>query len=110
MRGMTAERVMELFERHNMFPVLESVGSQPVYIPYNIIAPHEAQAIRNHSQTLQRLAERGGLDWTEVLAVLNDRTRAEMGYRFSLRPGEMEEAKEAVLAYIKERCGNCGCQ
>lgn len=107
---MTAERVMELFERYNMFPVLESVGSQPVYIPYNIIALHEAQAIRNHSQTLQRLAERGGLDWTEVLAILNDKTWAEMGYKFNLQKGEMEKAKEAVLAYIRERSGNCGCQ
>ena len=103
---MTAERVKELFERHNMFPILESVGSQPVYIPYNIIAPHEAQAIRNHSQTLQRLAERGGLDWTEALAVLNDKTWKEMGYRFHLQEGEMEKAKEAVLAHIRERRDN----
>lgn len=107
---MTVERVKELFECHNMFPILESVGSQPVYIPYNIIAPHEAQAIRNHSQTLQRLAERGGLDWTEVLAILNDKTWKEMGYKFHLQEGEMEKAKEAVLDYIKERSGNCGCQ
>lgn len=106
----TAERGRDLFEQCNMFPVLESIGSRPVYIPYNIIAPHEPQAIRNHSQTLQRLAERGGLDWTEVLAVLNDKTWKEMGYRFHLQEGEMEKAKEAVLAYIRERRGNCGCE
>ena len=105
-----AAQVPDLFERANLFPVLQP-GRQPqAYILYNIIAPHEAQAIRNHSQTLQRLAERGGLDWTEVLAVLNDKTWKEMGYRFHLQEGEMEKAKEAVLAYIKERSGNCGCQ
>lgn len=102
----TAERGRDLFEQCNMFPVLESIWSRPVYIPYNIIAPHEPQAIRNHSQTLQQLAERGGLDWTEVLAVLNDKTRKEMGYRFHLQEGEMEKAKEAVLAFIKERRDN----
>lgn len=56
----TAEKIRELFETHNAFPIMESAGAKPVYIPYNIIAPHEAQAIRNHGQTLQRLAERGG--------------------------------------------------
>ena len=106
----TTERVRDLFERFNMFPVLESIGSRPVYIPYNIISPHEAQAIRNHSQTLQQLAERGGLDWTEILAILNDKTWGEMGYKFHLQPGEMEKAKEAVLSYIRERSGNCECQ
>ena len=107
----TAERVLDLFERHNAFPVLESIGDrQQIYIPYNIIAPHEAQAIKNHRQTLQRLAERGGLDWTEILAILNDKTWAEMGYKFHLKPGEMESAKKSVLDYIKERSSSCGCK
>ena len=105
----TAEKVLDLFERRNAFPIMESLGSPPVYIPYNIIAPHEAQAIKNHDQTLQRLAERGGLDWTEALAILNDKTWKEMGYTFKLLPGEMEKAKEAVMAYVKERSAPCGC-
>lgn len=42
------------------------------FIPWSIIQPHEAQALKNHYQTLQRLAERGGLDWNETLAVLTD--------------------------------------
>lgn len=106
---MTAERVRDLFDIQNAFPIMESLGSPPVYIPYNIIAPHEAQAIKNHGQTLQRLAERGGLDWTEALAILNDKTWGEMGYKFSLRPDDMEKAKEAVMAYVKERSTPCGC-
>ncbi len=40
-------------------------------IPWSIIAPCEAQAQRNHSQTLERLAERGGLDPNEAIWVLN---------------------------------------
>ncbi len=43
-------------------------------IPWWIIAPHEKQALRNHGgQTLERLAERGGLGPSEALAVLEDR-------------------------------------
>lgn len=108
-----SKEILYLFERHNLYPVLQS-GRQPqVYIPYNIIAPHEAQAMRNHSQTLQRLAERGGLGWMEILAVLNDKTWKEMGWKEMLPRKEAEEqekkAKEAVLAYIKERRGSCGC-
>lgn len=44
------------------------------YIPYDIIKPHERQALLNHGQTLERLAERGGLSWSEAWAVLTDRT------------------------------------
>lgn len=43
-------------------------------IPWDVIAPHEAQARRNHGQqTLSRLAERGGLSPCEAIAVLEDR-------------------------------------
>jgi hypothetical protein len=38
-----------------------------------MIAPHEEQAQRNHSQTLKRLAERMGLSACEAIAVLEDR-------------------------------------
>ena len=106
----TSEQVLSLFERHNAFPVLQP-GHQQEYIPYNIIAPHEAQAMRNHGgQTLQRLAERGGLDWTEILAVLHDKTWKEMGYGLHCSKEEVEKAKEGVLAYVRERRGPRGCQ
>ena len=44
-----------------------------VCLPWAMIAPHERQALCNHDQTLKRLAERGGLDCTEALAVLDDK-------------------------------------
>ena len=44
-----------------------------VGIPWEMIRPHEAQAQNNHSQSLNRLAERGGLGADEALAVLGDR-------------------------------------
>lgn len=42
-------------------------------IPWAMIQPHERQAHANHSQTLKRLAERGGLSASEAMAVLEDR-------------------------------------
>jgi hypothetical protein len=41
-------------------------------IPWGVIAPHEGQAQRNHGQSLQRLAERGGLGVGEFWYVMND--------------------------------------
>lgn len=44
-----------------------------VTIPWSLIAPHEAQALKNHGQSLNRLAERHGLSPSEALAVIEDR-------------------------------------
>ena len=98
---MTKKEALRLFEFHNAFPVLQP-GKQQEYIPYNIIAPHEAQAMRNHGgQSLQRLAERGGLGWDEILAVLKDKTWREMGYGLHDTGGI--DVREAVMTHIKER-------
>ncbi len=67
----------------------DSVGS----IPWDVIAPHEKQADRNHSQSLVQLADRCGLSWCEALAVLEDRRWHEMDWR---------EAKAAVLRIIAQ--------
>ncbi len=39
-------------------------------IPFAMIAPHEAQAQRNHGQSLNRLAERGGLAVSEAIDIM----------------------------------------
>lgn len=44
-----------------------------VAVPWDMIGPHDNQAQRNHDQTLERLAQRGGLSACEALAVLGDR-------------------------------------
>lgn len=75
-----------------MFPVLwgyrvkdaiaemQAAGSVyfPVCIPWDMLTPHAAQAQTNHSQTLARLAERGGLSVSEAIAVLQDRRHRSM--------------------------------
>lgn len=59
------------------FPIMPTsrppVEGEPVRIRWALVAPHEAQALANHSQTLARLAERGGLGAAEMVAVLEDR-------------------------------------
>ena len=92
----TKEEVAKLFER-NLYPVIQTFPEE--FIPYDIIAPHEGQALENHVQTLQQLAERGGLDWAEILAILRGKRRSFV-YDIS-----RDEAKAAVLAYIEEKRG-----
>lgn len=45
----------------------------PTLVPWGFVAPHERQAQTNHSQSLARLNERGGLSPAELVAVLEDR-------------------------------------
>lgn len=52
------------------FPIICS--NKKEYIPWDLIATHEKQALRNHGQNLDTLAERGGLSWSEAYAVLTD--------------------------------------
>lgn len=57
------------------FPVHSTLES----IPWAAIAPHEAQAMKNHGgQDLKTLARRGGLSWAEMCAVLEDRDYSSM--------------------------------
>lgn len=55
-------------EKERMFPILGDACIKA--IPWAAIAPHEAQARMNHSQTLDRLASRGGLSPCEAVAVM----------------------------------------
>lgn len=75
-----------------MFPVLNDEVIKRV--PWEAVEPHEAQAQKNHSQSLKRLAERGGLGIEELLYVLTDRpfptliskasTKRDAAYRFEI--------------------------
>lgn len=52
------------------FPILKGDGAK---IDYQLVADHAEQARANHYQTVARLAERGGLSWCELYAVLHNR-------------------------------------
>lgn len=60
-----------------MFPVLLRHG-QRAWVPWDLVAPHETQAMKNHGQTLERMSERGGLSPDELAAVLRDRRWEQM--------------------------------
>ena len=58
------------------FPIMSTgsdVAGCPRSIPWAMLTANEAQAQDNHSQSLERLAERGGLDAAEALAILEGR-------------------------------------
>ena len=60
-----------------LFPILgENKGV--AFVPWSLVEPHQAQAMKNHRQTLERLAERGGLSWPELVAVISDRDYFEL--------------------------------
>lgn len=74
-----------------MFPILKTRPKE--YIPWDIIAIHEKQALENHGQTLEKLAERGGLSWTETYFVLIDS-------KYKYNELTESEAKSKVLALL----------
>lgn len=82
-------QVAELEERR--FPVLDAGFS----VPWRLVAPFEAQAERNHNQTLQRLAGRGGLDPVELWAVMHG-----MGWKDRSKLPSQEAAKEWALSLV----------
>lgn len=55
-------------ERRN-YPILGSKGAS---IDWQLVVDHGGQAYKNHRQSVERLAERGGLSWVELYAVLNN--------------------------------------
>lgn len=63
------------------FPVMTTPRREGAFISWEIIEPHREQAHRNHGQTLERLAERGGLGPEELVAVLEDRLWHPMDYK-----------------------------
>jgi len=72
------------------FPILKSkIG--PKSVPAMFVYLHEAQCERNHGQTANRLAERGGLNWSELFAVLHDKP---------FRSMHEQEAHDGCMSYM----------
>ncbi|MGC6176758.1 hypothetical protein [Lacrimispora sp. 38-1] len=66
-------------------------------MPWEVIATHEKQEMSNYGQTIKRLAERGGLDWVEALAVMEDRKWVRL---------DSEIARKKVLSIVSEQENN----
>lgn len=91
------------------FPILQSCVARcreqgfhsPLVVPFDLVKRHERQARTNHSQTVERLAERGGLSWLELLLVLTDKPLfGEYADRFKgMREGEIFRTVSVVLMH-----------
>lgn len=69
-------------EADSLFPIMgDRVQERRGYVPMAILRRHQAQALRNHSQTVERLRERGGLDPQEALATISDQSWRERKFR-----------------------------
>lgn len=63
-------------------------------VPMAIFRPYWARAFRNHEQSLERLAARGGISTSEAVAILEDRPFKQM-----LFPLARERLREIVESY-----------
>lgn len=73
----------EAAKNRKQFPVLGGCGAM---IDYQLVVDHGEQAKRNHYQTVERLAQRGGLGWSELYAVLHN------------KPFQKLDANDAMIA------------
>lgn len=72
-------------------------------IPWAAIEPHEDQARRNHGQSLEHLAERGGLSPCEAVAVMESRRWEPMdGAAAVSRLRELAAPFEAAAIEVRE--------
>lgn len=93
------------------FPILR-VGRVPGFpdsVPWWFVAPHEAQALANHDQTLDRLAQRGGVDWVELEGIVTDQPWDGRSFDMSKERDQYKAAQrtsaERVCAMLRERAG-----
>ncbi len=86
---------MEAEKQRRQYPVLGAIGEKrKEHIPWDVLAPHEARARRNHGQTLEQLAARGGLGWVEIVWIL-------LGKPWGGPPNLPQDvARNAVLKYV----------
>ncbi len=69
---------MALCAEEKLFPIaLPGYRHSTWYVPWGMIAPYEDRAQSNHGQSLERLADRGGLSPGEFLSVVNDKRWSE---------------------------------
>ena len=75
-----------------LFPVLKGVTLK--FIPWGLLDPHRRQADRNHGQTLEKLADRGGLSAEEAMAVIE-------GRRWTPLPDAEDRLRAAAAAFLR---------
>ena len=69
-------------------------------LPWHMIALHERQAYKNHTQSLEQLADRGGLGYAEAVAIMRDIRWLDLP--MTIREST-EQARAALVQLIEER-------
>ena len=83
-----------------MFPILLSYRESrehpdcPKEVPWALVEPCRVRAQKNHSQTLERLAERGGLSPAELRCALENK---ELRHYFPLSSYDAKRAAEDIV-------------
>lgn len=77
---------------------------------WEMIEPHAGQASHNHGQSLERLAERGGLSPYEAVAVLTSQKIGVRGLRYEQhdKAGWLAELQKLIDADLRSRVGGAG--
>nr|WP_295941241.1 hypothetical protein [uncultured Acidovorax sp.] len=65
-------------------------------LTWTLIEPHRQQAMDNHGQTLEKLADRGGLSFCEAAAILEDRKWSKIVW-----PAGHERAEDPARCYLE---------
>lgn len=82
------------------FPILGPLRGTihgPRTVPWAIVAPFQDRAMKNHGgQTLERLAERGGLSPRELLLVLTDRPLHDFAWKM-----DEQDALDQIVQIMK---------
>lgn len=74
-----------------VFPVIGAKGDEPKFIRRDALS--EQWAWNNHSQTLDELARRGGLDPTEIVANIERRRWTSIDWRAAVEAIRQYEVK-----------------
>ncbi len=78
------------------FPILRHPEFR---LPWAVIAPYAAQAQRNHYQSLEQLAQRGGLSFTEAFCVLTDTHWSEVAHNDANERRARERIEGMIAAH-----------
>lgn len=84
------------------YPIIIGISQRKNYtglreVPWNFVETARTRIESNHGQTLERLAQRGGLDWCELLYGLENKK-----LDFSITKINVQECMNKVLVLLNE--------
>lgn len=102
-------KALVLLDEHYAARGAQSARQFPILggdrIPWDLIAPHEAQALRNHNQSLEVLASRGGLSAVEAIAVIEGKHWRTVT---TMTVGESATRLQEIVAAYQQKSGREG--